>query len=125
VTSVQRQGGTATTTVQTPRPATVTRGAAQGGAVTAPSAARAYRVNPDSLPAEGQEAIKKYETQRSSIQQEADKKVEAERTALIKSLTALQEQYTKAGKLDEAIAIRDYIKVLDSGRDMMRTVIRR
>jgi hypothetical protein len=62
------------------------------------------------LPADGQELAKKFEADRDAIEQEADKKIEARRADLVKALQALQEQYTKAGKLDEAVAIRDYIK---------------
>jgi beta-lactamase regulating signal transducer with metallopeptidase domain len=62
------------------------------------------------LPADGQELLKKFDADRSAIELEADKKVEARRAEFVKSLQVLQEQYTKAGKLDEAVAIRDYIK---------------
>jgi len=62
------------------------------------------------LPADGQELLKKFDADREAIQQEADKKVEARRADFVKALQALQDQYTKAGKLDEAVAIRDYIK---------------
>lgn len=62
------------------------------------------------LPAEGQELSKKYDADRAAIQKEIDDKLEARRQAYIKQLTDLQEQYTKAGKLDEALAIRDYIR---------------
>ncbi|HEX5069726.1 MAG TPA: M56 family metallopeptidase [Vicinamibacterales bacterium] len=62
------------------------------------------------LPADGQEMLKKFEADRDVIQQEADKKIEARRAEFVKQLQALQDQYTRAGKLDEAVAIRDYIK---------------
>jgi len=62
------------------------------------------------LPADGQELLKKFDADREAIEQEADKKVEARRAEFVKALEALQDQYTKAGKLDEAVAIRDYIK---------------
>lgn len=67
------------------------------------------------LPADGQELAKKFEADRDAIQQEADKKIEARRAEFIKTMQALQDQYTKAGKLDEAVAIRDYIKMVSSG----------
>jgi hypothetical protein len=51
------------------------------------------------------------------IQQDADKKVEARRAEYVKALQALQDQYAKAGKLDEAVAIRDYVKALEAGLD--------
>ena len=46
------------------------------------------------------------------MQQAVERRLEVKRTDLTKSLQALQEKYTKEGKLDEAIAIRDYIRSL-------------
>ena len=62
------------------------------------------------LTEEGQKLVEKFNTQREAIQKEVDAKVEAERQVTIKQLQALQDQYAKAGKLDEAVAIRDYLK---------------
>jgi hypothetical protein len=76
------------------------------------------------LPAEGQQLREKFDADREVIQQEADKKVEARRAEFVKSLQALQDQYAKAGKLDEAVAIRDYIKAIESGLDR-RVLIRK
>ena len=69
-----------------------------------------YRSDPAALPADGQELLAAYEKDRSAIMEDAQKKADARREAAVKALEALQEQYTKAGKLDEAIAIRDYLK---------------
>jgi hypothetical protein len=65
---------------------------------------------PTELTDEGKKLVEKFTTQREAIQKEFDAKVESERQAAIKELQALQDQYAKAGKLDEAIAIRDYLK---------------
>jgi beta-lactamase regulating signal transducer with metallopeptidase domain len=62
------------------------------------------------LPADGQKLLQGFETDRESIQKEADQKIEARKASLVKQLTDLQNEYAKAGKLDEAIAIRDYIR---------------
>ena len=62
------------------------------------------------LPAEGQSLLKSYEADVDAIYREVDPKIEARRQAAIKALEALQDQYTKAGKLDEAVAIRDYLR---------------
>ena len=62
------------------------------------------------LPEDGQQLLKTYEADVDAIYKEIDPKVEARRQAAIKALEALQEQYTKAGKLDEAVAIRDYLR---------------
>lgn len=68
------------------------------------------------LPADGQELIKGSETQREAIQKEADQKIAANQEALTKALQDLQDKYTKAGKLDEAVAIRDYLRAGGPGR---------
>jgi len=55
-----------------------------------------------------------------SIQKEMEAKLAALRGAVIQSLQALQDQYTKAGKLDEAVAIRDYLKAGGPGSPSYR-----
>ena len=77
------------------------------------------------LTEEGQKLIEKFNTQREAIQKEVDARVEAERQATIKQLQALQDQYAKAGKLDEAVAIRDYLKAGGPSDQKMSWVIRR
>ncbi len=62
------------------------------------------------LPAEGQDLLKGFEADREAIEQEADKKIQARREALVKALEALQDTYARAGKLDEAVAIRNYLR---------------
>jgi beta-lactamase regulating signal transducer with metallopeptidase domain len=110
------------TVVQDGKPKTVTVTAPQGGTpvpgsfwVAMPQGdgqhvSKVYLNNGAELPADGQELLKKFNADRDVIQQEADKKIEARRADLVKQLQVLQDQYTKAGKLDEAVAIRDYIK---------------
>jgi beta-lactamase regulating signal transducer with metallopeptidase domain len=68
------------------------------------------RAQPDTLPADGQELLQGFEKDRAAIQQEAEKKIDERRLAVIKALEALQDQYARAGKLDEALAIRDFIR---------------
>ena len=77
------------------------------------------------LTEEGQKLIEKFNTQREAIQKEVDAKVEVERQATIKQLQALQDQYAKAGKLDEAVAIRDYLKAGGPTDPKVAWVIRR
>jgi len=62
------------------------------------------------LPAEGQQLLTSYNADVDAIYKEIEGKIEARRQAAIKALEALQEQFTKAGKLDEAVAIRDYLR---------------
>ena len=65
---------------------------------------------PANLTEEGKQLVDSFEKDRAAIEAEVAPKVAARREAAIKSLQALQEQYTKAGKLDEAVAIRDYLR---------------
>jgi len=64
----------------------------------------------DNLPAEGQQLLKGFDADREAIQLEAEQKIEARLQALVKALEEMQEQYTKAGRLDEAVAIRDFLR---------------
>jgi beta-lactamase regulating signal transducer with metallopeptidase domain len=66
--------------------------------------------NTVNLPAEGKELVQTYDADVAAIYKEIEQKAEARRQAAIKSLEALQDQLTKAGKLDEAVAIRDYLR---------------
>jgi len=118
----------AQTTATTPVPASGGRGrgavTTAQGATAVPVQARdvrmTYVARTDSLPADAQAQVKSYQTERDALQQEIDRKLEAKRADLTKSLQALQESYTKAGKLDEAVAIRDYIRSLTGGRVVYR-----
>ena len=69
------------------------------------------------LPADGKQLVEAFEKDRQAIQEEIKRKVDLRREELVKALEALQEQYTKAGKLDEAVAIRDYLRTGQVGRD--------
>ena len=66
--------------------------------------------NTANLPAEAQQLMQTYDADVIAIHKEIEQKVEARRQAAIKSLEALQDQLTKAGKLDEAVAVRDYLR---------------
>lgn len=69
------------------------------------------------LPPDGAQLVEGFETDRRAIQEEVERKLDERRAVLVKALEALQDQYTKAGKLDEAIAIRDYLRLGGPGRD--------
>lgn len=69
------------------------------------------------LPADGQKLIESFKADSKAIREEADRKIDERREAVVKALQSLQEQYTKAGKLDEALAIRDYLRVGGPPRD--------
>jgi hypothetical protein len=66
--------------------------------------------NPVKLPEDAQQLVQTYDADVAAIYKEIEGKVEARRQAAIKSLEALQDQLTKAGKLDEAVAVRDYLR---------------
>ena len=81
--------------------------------------ARAYTLTQKlpNLPGDGRQLVEGYNAARQAIQQEADRKIEERRETVVKALEALQDQYTKAGKLDEAMAIRDFLRAGGPGRD--------
>jgi hypothetical protein len=118
------RGAVATPQGQQPRVATVT--GQQGATTVTTRPAMAMRATTvESLPADAQSQVKSFESDRDAMQQEMEKKLEAKRADLTKSLQSLQDQYTKAGKLDEAVAIRDYIRRLTGDGEMVHRVIRR
>lgn len=75
-----------------------------------------FHVKSEALTDEGQKLVTDYATDSDAIRKEMQAKLEARREAAIQSLQALQDQYTKAGKLDEAVAIRDYLQAGGPGR---------
>jgi hypothetical protein len=62
------------------------------------------------LPADGRQLVDGYRTERQQIMEEADRRIAERRDAVVKALQDLQEQYTKAGRLDDAVAIRDFLR---------------
>jgi hypothetical protein len=67
-------------------------------------------IGPSDLPSDGLQLVEAFDTDRQAILTETERRLAERREAVIKALTDLQEQYTKAGKLDEAVAIRDYLR---------------
>lgn len=82
-------------------------------------------VDESNLPADGRQLLEGFDNERKAIRAEADRKIDERREALVKALQNLQEQYTKAGKLDEAIAIRDYLRAGGPGRNEIEELWRR
>ncbi len=66
------------------------------------------------LPSDAQALLAGYEQKSARMQAEVDRRVAAERNALVKSLQALQDDYTKQARLDEAVAIRDQLRLIKS-----------
>jgi beta-lactamase regulating signal transducer with metallopeptidase domain len=73
-------------------------------------APRLHFAQATSLTEDGQKLVQGFDADREAIQKEVDQKIQARREAVIKELEKLQDQYAKAGKLDEAVAIRDYLR---------------
>ena len=62
------------------------------------------------LPADAQSLVATFDTESSAIRQKAEQEIQSKRHALIIALQALQDNYTRAAKLDEAVAIREIIR---------------
>lgn len=95
-------------TAQAPPPPPVV--AAPAPAPALPPAARAAA---DGLPADAKEEIEQFRREAARIGLDAEAKVAAQKADLLKRLRALQTKYTKEGKLDEAVAIRDRVRLLE------------
>jgi len=66
----------------------------------------------DPLPPDAEAVIKVFEDEAAAIREKAEQEIQSKRQTLIKSLQALQDAYTRAARLDEAVAIRDTIRQL-------------
>jgi hypothetical protein len=73
----------------------------------------AARAVADDLPADAKEEIDQFRREAARIGADAEAKIAAKKADLVKRLRALQTKYTKEGKLDEAVAIRDRVRQLE------------
>jgi hypothetical protein len=64
------------------------------------------------LPADAREVIAQYEQAYARAMAELEAKLAPQRQEMVAQLKILQDRYTKAGALDEAVAIRDRIRQL-------------
>ncbi len=64
------------------------------------------------LPSDALGLLNRYERDKAAIQHEAGQKIRERRQKLIEELKPLQDKYTREGKLDQAVAIRDLIRTL-------------
>ncbi len=71
----------------------------------------------DFLPAKARELISQYESDKKPIQKEAQRKIRKLLMPLIESLKRMQDDYTKEAKLDEAVAIRNWVRYLQQLAD--------
>jgi WD40 repeat protein len=73
----------------------------------------------DDLPSDAAQRIEEFEGKADEIRRKAEADVRASRDKLIEDLQGMQDAYCKAGKLDEAVAVRDRVRRLqaDFGED--------
>jgi hypothetical protein len=83
------------------------------------------RIDDSGLPAQGRQLLEGFEADRDAIQEEAEQKIAARREAVVQALQDLQDQLTKAGQLDEAVAVRDYLRAGGPGGDLPLRVFKR
>jgi choice-of-anchor C domain-containing protein len=69
------------------------------------------------LPRDAANRLKQFEAEAEAIRKKADAEIQALRDKLLPELEALQDAYTKAGKLDEAAAIRERLRPFKAARD--------
>jgi choice-of-anchor C domain-containing protein len=75
------------------------------------------------LPGDAAKRIREFEAQAEAIQKKADAEIQAQRDKLLAELQALLEAYTKAGRLDEAVAIRDRIRRFQAVADKAHNLL--
>ncbi|HEX4795608.1 MAG TPA: LCCL domain-containing protein, partial [Humisphaera sp.] len=69
---------------------------------------------PTALPAGAQEVLDQFNREQADIRREAEEKIAQARQRTLDHLKELQDQYTKSGQLDEAVAIRDRVREMES-----------
>ena len=67
------------------------------------------------LPDEAKVVVEKLERELQEIQKKADEEAKALKEKHVSLLKELQDKYAKDGKLDEAVAVRDFVKNLQMG----------
>jgi hypothetical protein len=80
--------------------------------------------SPADLPQDARSIVEEYQKAAKSIQDRADAEIDAQREKTLPRLKALQDEYCRAMKLEEAIAIRQAIRHL-SGLDRDQAILRR
>ena len=67
-------------------------------------------VNTKNLPEDARKVVEAGAAEEDAIRASIQQQIEAKHAETVKRLEALQDEYTKAGKLDEAVAIRDFLR---------------
>ncbi len=73
---------------------------------------QAPSVAPAELPADARKLVERFEAQRASVRKDANRKIGQLRRQTVSALTPLQDVLTRHAKLDEAVAVRDWILAL-------------
>jgi hypothetical protein len=74
---------------------------------------RSYNA-PEGLPKAAREVLEQLTREQDEARREAHRKIEQARADAVRELKQLQDRYTKAGQLDEAIAVRDVVRGLQA-----------
>jgi choice-of-anchor C domain-containing protein len=77
----------------------------------------------DDLPSDAAKRIKEFEAEAESIRKKADDEINARHDKLIADLEQLKKEYTKAGELDAALAIRERIRQLKESGEKARNLL--
>jgi RNA polymerase sigma factor (sigma-70 family) len=75
------------------------------------------------LPSDAATRLKEFEAEAAAIRKKADAEIQALRDKLLPELEALLVAYTKAGKLDEAVVLRDRIRLLKAARQRAQDLV--
>jgi beta-lactamase regulating signal transducer with metallopeptidase domain len=77
-----------------------------------------------SLPPEGQNLLSQYRSEDAAARREFEQAQATRRDKLMSQLRDLQDRLTKEGKLDEAVAVRDYLRAVGANRSLASTLMR-
>jgi RNA polymerase sigma factor (sigma-70 family) len=75
------------------------------------------------LPRDAANRLKQFEAEAEAIRKKADAEIQALRDILLPELEALLDAYAKAGKLDEAVVIRDRLRLLKAERQRTQDLV--
>src|SRR5258708_7127721 len=84
--------------------------------------ASAARAVAEDIPTDAKDQIEQFQREAARIREETEAKIAAKKADLAQRLVDLQTKYTKEGKLDEAVAIRDRVRQLEGVNDVSAPV---
>jgi choice-of-anchor C domain-containing protein len=77
----------------------------------------------DDLPGDAVQRIKEFEAEAEAIRKKADAEINARHDKLVADLEQLKKEYTKAGELDAALAIRERLRQLKESGEKARNLL--